>query len=154
MLETALHERFMRQAIELAATNPKAPFAALLVHRGTQEILATGINRHEQNPTFHGEIEAINQLAASRPNMNWTQLRLYTTAEPCCMCQGAILWAGIAEVVYGTSIQTLKRLGWKQIDISADEVTRRAGFADCRLIGGILQAECDRLFADAIQAEL
>lgn len=41
---------------------------------------------------------------------------------------------------------TLKQLGWKQIDIPAEEVTRRTPFAQCRLIGGVLEAECDQLF--------
>ena len=66
------------------------------------------------------------------------------------MCQGAILWAGIPEVVFGTSIRTLKQLGWKQIDIPAEEVTRRTPFAQCRLIGGVLEAECDQLFRRAM----
>jgi tRNA(Arg) A34 adenosine deaminase TadA len=66
------------------------------------------------------------------------------------MCQGAILWAGISEVVFGTSIRTLKQMGWKQIDIAAEEVTRRTAFAECRLIGGVLEAECDQLFRRAM----
>ncbi|MHC4178640.1 MAG: tRNA-specific adenosine deaminase, partial [Planctomycetota bacterium] len=68
----------------------------------------------------------------------------------CCMCQGAILWSGIREVVYGTSIGTLQRLGWPQIDIPADEVARRTPFAECKLIGGVLEQECDELFRTAL----
>ena len=151
MIDFSLHERFMRRAIGLAAANPSAPFAAVLVDIGTNEIVAEGINRHRENPTWHGEIDAINRAAAGQ-NVNWTRTRLYTTAEPCCMCQGAVLWAGIPEVVFGTSIQTLKELGWKQIDIAAAEVTRRTPFSQCRLIGGVLEAECDQLFRRAMGA--
>ena len=32
---------------------------------------------------------------------------LYTTAEPCAMCAGAIYWAGIGRVVYGMSEKDL-----------------------------------------------
>ena len=46
MKEDSLHERFMRRAIGLAAGNPSAPFAAVLVDIGTEEIVAEGINRH------------------------------------------------------------------------------------------------------------
>jgi tRNA(Arg) A34 adenosine deaminase TadA len=67
------------------------------------------------------------------------------------MCQGAILWAGIPEVVFGTSIRTLKRLGWNQIDIGAEEVARRTPLARCTLIGGILERECDALFQAAVR---
>jgi tRNA(adenine34) deaminase len=152
MSELPLHERFMRRAIALAASNPAAPFAAIVVNMGTNEIVAEGINRHRDNPTWHGEIDAINRCAALGRDIDWAGLRLYTTAEPCCMCQGAVLWAGIPEVVFGTSIRTLKQLGWKQIDVAADEVVRRAPFAQCRLIGGVLEAECDQLFRRAMSA--
>jgi len=151
MNELTVHERFMGRAIALAAANPSAPFAALVVDMGTNEILVEGINRHRENPTWHGEIDAINRCAATGQGVNWAALRLYTTAEPCCMCQGAILWAGIPEVVFGTSIRTLKQLGWKQIDIGAEEVARRAPFASCHLIGGVLEAECDLLFRRAMR---
>ena len=149
MIGLSLHERFILRAIRLATANPSAPFAAVLVDIGTGEIMADGINRHGDNPTWHGEMDAINCAAAGQA-VNWTGMRLYTTAEPCCMCQGAILWAGIPEVVFGTSIRTLKQLGWKQIDIPAEEVTRRTAFARCRLIGGVLEAECDELFRRAM----
>ena len=152
MSELPLHERFMRRAIALAATSPSAPFAAVLVDIGSNGIVAEGINRHSENPTWHGEIDAINRCAALGQDVNWAALRLYTTAEPCCMCQGAILWAGIPEVVFGTSIRTLKGMGWKQIDISAEEVARRTPFAPCHLIGGVLEAECDMLFRRAMRA--
>ena len=149
MKEDSLHERFMRRAIGLATGNPSAPFAAVLVDIGTEKTVAEGINRYPENPTLHGEMDAINRAAAEH-DVNWTGMRLYTTAEPCCMCQGAVLWAGIREVVFGTSIRTLKQLGWKQIDIPAEEVTRRMAFAQCQLIGGVLEAECDQLFRRAM----
>jgi tRNA(adenine34) deaminase len=150
MTESPSHEQFMRRAIGLAAANPSAPFAAVLVDTATNEVLVEGINRHAEHPMWHGEIDAINRCAALGRDVNWAGLRLYTTAEPCCMCQGAILWTGIAEVVFGTSIRTLKQLGWKQIDIPAEEVVRRTPFAQCRLIGGVLEAECDQLFRRAM----
>jgi tRNA(Arg) A34 adenosine deaminase TadA len=149
--ESGGHEMFMRRAIELARGNPAAPFAAILVERDTNRIVAEGINRHTENPTWHGEIDVINRCAGRDRAVDWARLRLYTTAEPCCMCQGAILWAGIPEVVFGTSIRTLQRFGWKQIELTAEEVTRRAGFTQCRLIGGVLEAECDELFRRAGQ---
>ena len=141
----------MRRAIALAASNPAAPFVAIVVDMRTNEILVEGINRRRENPTWHGEIDAINRCAALGQDVNWAALRLYTTAEPCCMCQGAVLWAGIPEVVFGTSIRTLKRLGWKQIDIGVEEVARRTPFAPCHLIGGVLEAECDKLFERAVE---
>jgi tRNA(adenine34) deaminase len=146
----SLHETFKRRAIALAAHNPSAPFAALLVSIETGKILAEGVYRNTENPTWHGEIDAINRCAEARLDVNWGGSRLYTTAEPSCMCQGAILWAGIPEVVYGTAIRTLKRLGWNQIGITAEKVTRRTPFANCRLTGGVLDVEFDQLFQRAM----
>jgi tRNA(Arg) A34 adenosine deaminase TadA len=146
-----MHEPYMRRALEIAHRNPDAPFGALLVDRETGRIVAEGLNRWQENPTWHGEIDAINRCAADCPDVTWSGLRLYTTAEPCCMCQGAILWAGIPEVVFGTSIRTLQRLGWNQIDLRAEEVTRRAPFAPCTLFGGVLELECDALFQAAVR---
>ncbi len=56
------------------------------------------------------------------------------------------LWAGIETVVFGTSIRSLQRLGWRQIDILAEEVVRRSPGWTCVLIGGVLEQECDSLF--------
>jgi len=145
-----IHDDFMNRAISIARQNPTAPFAALLVEIDTGKIVAEGVNRGCDNPTWHGEIDAINRFASEHADADWQLLRMYTTAEPCCMCQGAILWAGIREVVYGTSIDTLKRLGWKQIDISSEEVARRTTFASCKIIGGVMEKECDELFRSAI----
>jgi tRNA(adenine34) deaminase len=144
------HETYMRRAIAIARRNPRAPFGAVLIDGRTGQIAAEGLNRGGENPTWHGEIDAINRCAADHPDIEWPALRLYTTAEPCCMCQGAILWAGIGLVVFGTSIRRLQELGWKQIEIPAEEVVRRTPFADCRLIGGVLPSECDRLFQEAV----
>jgi len=145
----AMHEEYTRRADRNARRNLNAPFGVLLVDGPTGQIVAEGVNRWQENPTWHGEIDAINRCAAEKPDITWSRLRLYTTAEPCCMCQGAILWAGIPEVVFGTSIRTLARLGWNQIDIPAEEVARRTPFAACSLLGGVLEAECDALFQAA-----
>ena len=145
-----MHDHFMRHAIQVARQNPRAPFGSVLVDVKTGEIVEEGVNRSAENPVWHGEIDVINRFAADSREIDWARLRLYTTAEPCCMCQGAIVWTGIPEVVYGTSIATLQRLGWRQIDISAGEVARRASFSACKLIGGVLEDECDELFRSAL----
>jgi tRNA(adenine34) deaminase len=143
------HEPYMRRAIELAANVPLFPFGAVIVDRTTGEIVAEGWNKTSVNPTWHGEIDAINRLAEHGAKINGRQLVLYTTAEPCPMCTGAILWSGIETVVYGTSIRHLQSLGWRQIDILADEVVRRSPTWKCDVIGGILEDDCNALFQAA-----
>ena len=140
----------MRRAIELAANVPKFPFAAVLVDENDR-IVAEGFNQSGQNPIFHGEVDVINNCARLHPGIDWSKLTLYTTAEPCPMCQGAVAWTGISTVVYGTSIPFLKSLKWWQIDIRADEVRRRTPFRKCTLIGGVLERECNELFVAALR---
>jgi tRNA(Arg) A34 adenosine deaminase TadA len=142
------HADHMRTAIQVGKGNPAAPFGAVLVDMSTCEVVAEGVNRSRDNPTWHGEIVALNAYAASGQR-HWDRLRLFTTAEPCCMCQAAILWARIPEVVFGTSVATLRRLGWNQFDCTADEVVALASFTHCKIIGGVLADECDRLFEQA-----
>lgn len=144
------HERYMRRAIELAAKVPDLPFGAVIVDRNTGTILSEGWSKTSVNPTWHGEIDAINTLASSSVCFKGKSLVLYTTAEPCPMCQAAILWTGIETVVFGTSIRSLQRLGWRQIDILAEEVVRRSAAWTCVLIGGVMEKECDALFEWAI----
>jgi tRNA(adenine34) deaminase len=144
------HERYMRRAIGSAGKVPDLPFAAVIVDRDTGNILSEGWNKTSVNPTWHGEIDAINTLASSGVCVDGKSLILYTTAEPCPMCQAAILWTGIETVVFGTSIRSLQRLGWRQIDILAEEVVRRSPAWKCTLIGGVMDKECDALFEWAI----
>lgn len=142
------HDANMQKAIELARQNPKAPFGSVLVDRRSGRVVAAGVNQSFENPTLHGEIAAINDYARQE-KADWRHLTLYTTAEPCCMCQGAILWSGIREVVFGTSISQLKAFGWRQIDIAAKEVVARSWDPDVLIFGGVSAGKCDALFKTA-----
>jgi tRNA(adenine34) deaminase len=143
------HKRYMRQAIALAAYVPHLPFGSVIVDGDHDTILAEGWNKSDQNPTWHGEIDAINQLVQAQDAQARSKLVLYTTAEPCPMCQGAILWSGIGTVVFGTSIQFLLRHGWWQIDIPAEELVRRSPQMKCTILAGVLEQECNALFLAA-----
>ncbi|MGE3818171.1 MAG: nucleoside deaminase [Isosphaeraceae bacterium] len=145
------HERFMRRAIELGRRNPRLPFGALIVERDSGKVLAEGWNRTELNPTWHGEIDAINHLASAHPRFDGKGLILYSTAESCPMCQSAILWSGIGAVVFGSSIRFLQELGWRQIDVLAEEIIRRTPWGRCEVTTGVLRAECDALFEAALR---
>lgn len=143
----------MRRAIKLAENNKKYPFAAVLVDQKKGVVVAEGWNRSSINPTWHGEMDAINNCAAANPKIDWTTLTLYTTAEPCAMCQGAVAWAGIKRVVFGSSIPFLKSLDWWAIDIRANELSRLAAFRECTVVGGVLEGECNKLFRTALNVK-
>lgn len=79
------------------------PFGSVVVKNG--EIVGKGHNKviKENDPTAHGEIEAIRDACKNLGTFNLSDCELYTTAEPCPMCLGAILWSNISKVYYGCS---------------------------------------------------
>jgi tRNA(Arg) A34 adenosine deaminase TadA len=140
------HERHMKRAIEIAHGNPDAPFGCVIVDAASDETLAEGLNNADASPILHGETDAILRLFENHPEVDPSSLVLYTTAEPCPMCSGAILWSGIPQVVLGTSINTLQKLGLPQIDLRCEEVAARASFGSFNVTRGVLETECDELF--------
>ena len=70
---------------------------------------------------------------------------LYSSGKSCPMCMGAIVWCGIARVVYGASIaQLATKMG--QIMITDAEIADKTPFADIALTGGVLAEESLKLF--------
>lgn len=143
------HEKHMRLAVEAAKNNPDSPFGAVIVDARSSEVLVTAFNEGHKNPVRHGETAAIYDLAEKSPEVEWDALTLYTTAEPCPMCAGAILWAGIPRVVIGTSMETLKRAGMLQIDVPIHELAGRSLFGELEIVRGVLESECDALYEKA-----
>lgn len=141
------YEKHMKELVLHAKQhNPDFPFAAMIVDSTGKE-LCRGINNSSDNPTFHGEIDAINTCVKKYGNtLDWSKLTLITTAEPCPMCQGAIIWTNFERVVYGTSIDTLIKKGWHQIAIDSKTLTQKSNFNQPEIIGNILSEETDKLF--------
>jgi len=140
------HEHYMRRAIALTAHVPELPFGAVIVRQDDGAIMAEGWNRTTLNPTWHGEIDAINALYKSNRKVDGRRLVLYTTAEPCVMCMAALCWSGIATIVYGTSVRFLRAHGWQQFDLETEEVVRGSPGWEGTILGGVLRDECDALF--------
>lgn len=139
----------MQRAIAAASGNLRHPFGAVIADPLSGTVFAEACNRSAEDPTLHGEMAAIRQLVQSGAAEDWRRLTLYTTAEPCPMCMSAILWSGLSGVVYGTSIPSLLRFGWKQIELRASEVVERSFHREFQLTVGILERECDELFRAA-----
>ena len=142
------HEHYMRRAIEIARGNRDAPFGCVIANGESGEILAEGLNDAEKSPILHGETAAVMNLFDGRPNADPSNLVVYTTAEPCPMCSGAMLWGGIPRVVLGARLETLKRLGRPLVDLPCEEVSQRASFDGFEVTYGVLEAECDALFEE------
>ena len=97
------HEYWMRRAVEEAKRNRaagEAPIAALIVRR--DELLRIGLNRKtaRQVGYAHAELDAILQTSRCL-GRHPDDCRIYVTLEPCAMCLGAIIFAGIRTLVFG-----------------------------------------------------
>jgi tRNA(Arg) A34 adenosine deaminase TadA len=90
----------------------KHPFAALVVDGEQRLVVEAGNNSlpPDGDPTQHAEVVAAAAAARRRTPAELAQATLYTSAEPCCMCAGAIYWCNIGRVVYGLSEHRLLAL--------------------------------------------
>lgn len=106
MLSVQTDEYFMRQALQLAeraAEEGEVPIGAVVVSQF--RIIGKGYNQTErlQDPTAHAEMVAITAACESLGSKYLPDCTLFVTVEPCPMCAGAIRWAQLSRVVYGTS---------------------------------------------------
>ena len=108
------HEILLRIAIEEshnARTNGHHPFAAILVGPDSK-VLMTQHNAYlpDHDMTGHAERVLMTRASTSLPPGLLKQCTIYTSAEPCAMCAGAIYWTGLKRVVYGLSEKRLKSI--------------------------------------------
>ena len=108
---------FMKEAINEAYTGINqghgGPFGCVIVKNN--KIIGKGHNRVllKKDPTCHGEMEAIGNACENLGTFDLKDCELYTTAEPCPMCLGAILWANIKKVYYGCNTKDTENIGFR-----------------------------------------
>lgn len=96
---------FMKQALieaVKAQSHGEIPIGAVVVCRN--QIVARAGNQTEalNDVTAHAEMLAITAAANALGGKYLTECTLYVTVEPCLMCAGALAWAQIGRIVYGT----------------------------------------------------
>lgn len=107
---------FLRRAIALATQNVLSgaggPFGALIVRDG--QIVGEGANTvtATNDPTAHGEVNAIRAASKALGTFTLAGCQLYTSCEPCPMCLAAAHWARIDAVYYGASAADAARAGF------------------------------------------
>ena len=108
---------FMREAIEEARqgihSGHGGPFGAVIVKDG--KIIGRGHNQVVANndPTCHGEVQAIRDACSKLGTFDLSGCEIYTTGEPSPMCLGAILWANIDKVYYGCNVYDTENIGFR-----------------------------------------
>jgi tRNA(Arg) A34 adenosine deaminase TadA len=107
-------------------------------------------NLNQIEADCHGGVETIrSEISAG--------CALYTSAEPCCMCAGAMYWAGIGRLVYGLSERRLKTITGNHAENPTLDLPCRTVFAagqrHVEVIGPLLEDEAAAIHAGVWQAE-
>ncbi len=131
-------EQMMRKALaeaELAGNEGEIPIGAVIECGG--RIIARAHNLTETlcDVTSHAEMQAITSAANMLGGKYLQGCTLYVTVEPCVMCAGAIGWAQVSRLVYGTADE---KRGYRRF--APDALHPK-----CTVTSGVLEDECRSL---------
>lgn len=127
----------MARAIQLSIDNVRSgrggPFGTVIVQDGT--VLAEAANQvtATNDPTAHAEVLAIRQACQKLGRFELKDCDLYTSCEPCPMCLGAIYWAKISTVYFGSLATDAAKIGFADSAIYA-EMTQPRGEREISMI--------------------
>jgi len=99
---------FLRRSFDVARRSREGgdhPFGSVLVGPAGEVLReqGNGFTSEGGDRTAHAE-RLLSSWAARTFDLGFLQrCTLYSSAEPCAMCSGAIYWAGVGRVVYGQS---------------------------------------------------
>ena len=150
-------EALLRKAFDVARRSRLGgdhPFGSVLADERGHVLMeqANGFSSEGGDRTAHAE-----RLIASRASRAYDlatlrRCTLYTSAEPCAMCAGAIYWAGIGRVVYGQTETALKEAtGAHEDNPTLDlpcETVFAAGQRPTEVVGPLLEDEAAALQTD------
>jgi tRNA(Arg) A34 adenosine deaminase TadA len=149
------HATFLRKSFDVARrarTNGNHPFGAILVGPDGN-VLIERENGYLPDRDMTAHAERLLATAASRTIAPQVLARctLYSSAEPCAMCAGAIYWAGIGRVVYALSERRLKAITGDHAENPTLDLPCRTVFAAGQravdVIGPLLEDEAAALHA-------
>jgi len=142
-------DMFLRRTFDVARrslTHGNHPFGAILVD-GNGKVLIEAENGYmpARDGTAHAERLVATEACRTLSRGVLASATLYSSAEPCAMCAGAIYWAGIGRVVYGLSEHRLRTITGDHpenptLDLPCREVFSR-GQRPTAVIGPLLEEE-------------
>ena len=104
----------IHMAVQQARDARKAgnhPFGAVLADRQGHALLQAGNSVSTDNDcTAHAETNLVRLASKTYDTGFLSTCTLYSSAEPCAMCSGAIYWSGIGRVVFALSETALKKI--------------------------------------------
>ena len=97
--------RYMQMALDearRAADEGEVPVGAVVVCRGRVIARTHNLTETLTDVTAHAEMQAITAAANTLGGKYLNECTLYVSVEPCPMCAGALGWAQLGRLVYGT----------------------------------------------------
>jgi tRNA(Arg) A34 adenosine deaminase TadA len=146
-------EFFLRRSFDVARralTHGNHPFGAILVDR-KHTVLLEAENGYmpSHDGTAHAERLLASQACTTLSPDILKDATLYSSAEPCAMCAGAIYWAGIGRLVYGLSEHRLRAVTGNHPENPTLDLPCRAVFASgqraTEVVGPLLEDEAEAL---------
>ena len=150
-------EALLRRAFDVARGSREAgdhPFGSVIADGAGTELMeqGNGYSSEGGDRTAHAERLIASRAARAYDLGFLARCTLYTSAEPCAMCAGAIYWAGIGRVVYGQTEQGLKaQTGAHEENPTLDlpcAIVFAAGQRPTEVVGPLLEDEAAALQAD------
>lgn len=154
MPQRAHDETLLRQAFSVARRSREGgdhPFGSLLADRNGKVLREqpNGYLSGGHDRTAHSERLLASWAATTLSLEELGECTLYTSAEPCAMCSGAIYWSGIGRLVYGQSERGLKaQTGAHEENPTLDlpcRVVFEAGQRPTEIVGPLLEDEAAQL---------
>jgi len=103
---------YLRDAIRMSAVaraRGNRPFGAVVISKQGELLAEAYCNTTETGDcTGHAETTAVRMLSPKHARSVLSEATLYSSAEPCVMCAGAIFWSGIQRVIYGIDAERLR----------------------------------------------
>jgi len=128
-LSTEVDREFIRRAYDIAQSavaNGNHPFGALLVYKGNNIVEFEHCAVTTRDLTKHAETGLVAVASQKFSREILSESTLYTSTECCIMCCGAVHWAGIPKIVFGTTAsQARKVVGREYEGIPCKEVFQR-----------------------------
>jgi tRNA(adenine34) deaminase len=150
--------RYLRYAIMIAdraREHGSPPFGAVLVSsRGW--ILSEGENTQgaTSDCTCHAETNLLHEATRRYSRKLLVHSTMYTSAEPCPMCAGAIFWSGVGRVVFGLSSEHLFALTHNKaehlFEHCADVLAN--GTHQVEVCGPMIESEAESVFTKILES--
>jgi tRNA(Arg) A34 adenosine deaminase TadA len=144
---------FLRQAFEVARrsmSHGNHPFGAILVDKDGKVLLESENGyMPARDGTAHAERLLATEACRTLSGDVLAESTLYSSAEPCAMCAGAMYWAGIGRLVYGLSEHRLRAITGNHpqnptLDLPCREVFN-SGQRATQVVGPLLEDEAAAL---------